>query len=32
MIEKCFDLVGEHYLVTRTVAGYTAPQFGAVPR
>ena len=29
MIEKCFDLTGEHYLVTRTVAGYTAPQFGA---
>jgi hypothetical protein len=29
MIEKCFDLTGEHYLITRTVTGYTAPQFGA---
>lgn len=28
MIEKCFDRTGEHYLVTRTVTGYTAPQFG----
>lgn len=28
LIEKCFDQTGEHYLVTRTVAGYTAPQFG----
>ncbi|MEU4393224.1 S41 family peptidase [Kribbella sp. NPDC023855] len=28
MIEKCFDSTGEHYLVTRTVTGYTAPQFG----
>ncbi|WP_020385865.1 S41 family peptidase [Kribbella catacumbae] len=29
MIEKCFDQAGEHYLVTRTVVGYTAEQFGA---
>jgi hypothetical protein len=28
MIEKCFDTVGEHYLIARTVTGYTAPQFG----
>ncbi|MDX6259415.1 MAG: hypothetical protein QOH84_1103 [Kribbellaceae bacterium] len=29
MIEKCSDESGDHYLVTRTVAGYSAPQFGA---
>ncbi len=30
MIEKCYDDAGdEHYLITRTVTGYTAPQFGA---
>ncbi|MFB6724591.1 S41 family peptidase [Kribbella sp. NPDC056345] len=30
MIEKCHDDDGtEHYLVTRTVTGYNAPQFGA---
>jgi hypothetical protein len=28
LIEKCSDSVGDHYLITRTVAGYTAPQFG----
>lgn len=28
MIEKCFDQTGEHYLITRTIIGYTAPQFG----
>jgi hypothetical protein len=28
MIEKCFDTVGEHYLITRMVTGYSAPQFG----
>ncbi|WP_238152726.1 S41 family peptidase [Kribbella speibonae] len=29
MIEKCYDEHGhEHYLVTRTVTGYQAPQFG----
>lgn len=29
MIEKCYDEDGdEHYLVTRTVTGYQAPQFG----
>ncbi|HEU4946171.1 MAG TPA: S41 family peptidase [Kribbella sp.] len=28
MIEKCYDGATEHYLVTRTVAGFTAPQFG----
>ncbi|WP_432948748.1 S41 family peptidase [Kribbella sp. CA-253562] len=28
MIEKCSDSVGDHYLITRTIAGYTAPQFG----
>ncbi|TWD83057.1 peptidase S41-like protein [Kribbella amoyensis] len=28
MIEKCHDATGDHYLVSRTVAGYTAPQFG----
>ncbi|TDD17795.1 peptidase S41 [Kribbella turkmenica] len=29
MIEKCYDEGGrEHYLVTRTVTGYSAPQFG----
>ncbi|GAA0953707.1 hypothetical protein GCM10009554_58450 [Kribbella koreensis] len=30
MIEKCVDEAGgEQYLITRTVTGYTAPQFGA---
>ncbi|TCO38979.1 peptidase S41-like protein [Kribbella antiqua] len=30
MIEKCYDAAGaEHYLMTRTVTGYSAPQFGA---
>jgi len=29
MIEKCHDVTGDHYLITRTVTGYTAPQFGA---
>ena len=29
MIEKCHDGTGDHYLITRTVTGYTAPQFGA---
>ncbi|WP_328321949.1 S41 family peptidase [Kribbella sp. NBC_00382] len=29
MIEKCSDDGGDHYLITRTVTGYTAPQFGA---
>ncbi|MEV6412184.1 S41 family peptidase [Kribbella sp. NPDC051718] len=29
MIEKCSDQSGDHYLVTRTITGYTAPQFGA---
>jgi hypothetical protein len=30
MIEKCYDAAGaEHYLITRTVTGYSAPQFGA---
>jgi hypothetical protein len=30
MIEKCFDEAGdEQYLITRTITGYTAPQFGA---
>jgi len=29
MIEKCYDAAGaEHYLITRTVTGYQAPQFG----
>ena len=28
MIEKCRDAAGEHYLITRTVVGFTAPQFG----
>ncbi|WP_242001502.1 S41 family peptidase [Kribbella steppae] len=29
MIEKCYDGAGEeHYLITRTVTGYSAPQFG----
>lgn len=29
MIEKCYDPDGiEHYLITRTVTGYQAPQFG----
>ncbi|WBQ02927.1 S41 family peptidase [Kribbella sp. CA-293567] len=28
LIEKCFDQTGEHYLITRTVTGYAAPQFG----
>lgn len=28
MIEKCYDAGGEHYLITRTVVGFTAPQFG----
>ncbi|GAA1584841.1 hypothetical protein GCM10009789_43150 [Kribbella sancticallisti] len=28
LIEKCFDGTGEHYLITRTVTGFTAPQFG----
>jgi hypothetical protein len=29
MIEKCFDAAGEeHYLITRTVTGFSAPQFG----
>lgn len=29
MIEKCYDPDGtEHYLITQTVAGYSAPQFG----
>jgi len=28
MIEKCYDADGEHYLVTQTVTGYQAPQFG----
>jgi hypothetical protein len=29
MIEKCYDPDGtEHYLITQTVTGYTAPQFG----
>ncbi|WP_237771144.1 S41 family peptidase [Kribbella sp. ALI-6-A] len=28
LIEKCSDSAGDHYLITRTVAGYTAPQFG----
>jgi hypothetical protein len=28
MIEKCSDQTGDHYLITRTVTGYTAPQFG----
>ncbi|TKK79217.1 peptidase S41 [Kribbella jiaozuonensis] len=30
MIEKCYDPDGtEHYLITRTITGYQAPQFGA---
>src|SRR5215216_2570097 len=30
MIEKCYDAAGdERYLITRTVTGYSAPQFGA---
>lgn len=29
MIEKCSDDSGDHYLITRTITGYTAPQFGA---
>lgn len=29
MIEKCHDTTGDHYLITRTVTGFTAPQFGA---
>jgi hypothetical protein len=28
MIEKCTDTDGEHYLITRVVTGYSAPQFG----
>jgi hypothetical protein len=28
MIEKCRDDDGDHYLVTQTVTGYEAPQFG----
>ncbi|MFI6833569.1 S41 family peptidase [Kribbella sp. NPDC050241] len=28
MIEKCYDADVEHYLITRTVTGYSAPQFG----
>ncbi|MEV8372568.1 S41 family peptidase [Kribbella sp. NPDC056861] len=28
MIEKCHDAAGDHYLITRTVTGYSAPQFG----
>ncbi|WP_433167590.1 S41 family peptidase [Kribbella sp. CA-247076] len=29
MIEKCYDAAGkEQYLITRTVTGYSAPQFG----
>ncbi|ADB31609.1 peptidase S41 [Kribbella flavida DSM 17836] len=28
LIEKCFDNAGEHYLITRTITGFTAPQFG----
>ncbi|GAA1162703.1 hypothetical protein GCM10009630_71100 [Kribbella jejuensis] len=29
MIEKCYDTDGtEHYLITQTVTGYEAPQFG----
>ncbi|MFI5708716.1 S41 family peptidase [Kribbella sp. NPDC051620] len=29
MIEKCSDESGDHYLITRTITGYTATQFGA---
>lgn len=30
LIEKCHDAAGaEHYLITHTVEGYSAPQFGA---
>ena len=32
MIEKCHDGRREHYLVTRTITGYQAPQFGPGPR
>jgi hypothetical protein len=28
MIEKCSDNTGDHYLVTRTVVGFSAPRFG----
>ena len=29
MIEKCYDAAGaEHYLITQTITGYQAPQFG----